>query len=152
MGRGALDADVAAAHDARLAAVEGEFELALEDDAVVDGHGAVEGGLEAGAEVDEADDGAVGDVEAGLDGEVGEREGEKGKRKKHTSFSRAYSTSLSPFSSTGVSFVEYDITATACFSPMTRWWSPASVTRKCPLPSAPWPVMRRWVLRRPGAG
>ena len=83
MGRGALDADVAAAHDARLAAVEGEFELALEDDAVVDGHGAVEGGLEAGAEVDEADDGAVGNVEAGLDGEVsggGGREGGGGEK------------------------------------------------------------------------
>ena len=63
---GALDADVAAAHDAGLAGVEGEFEFALEDDAVVDGHGAVQGGFEAGAEVDEADDGAVGDVEAGL--------------------------------------------------------------------------------------
>ena len=81
VGRGALDADVAAAHDAGLAAVEGEFELALEDDAVVDGHGAVEGGLEAGAEVDEADDGAVGDVEAGLEtGEVSGREGGRGKR------------------------------------------------------------------------
>ena len=64
----ALHADVAAAHRAGLAGVKRQFELALEHDAVVDGHGAVHGGLEPGAEVDEADDAAVGDVEAGLEG------------------------------------------------------------------------------------
>ena len=44
----------------------------------------------------------------------------------HTSFSAANLMSTSSFRSTGVSLVEYMMFITACFSPMTRWWSPWS--------------------------
>lgn len=58
MRRGALDAHVPSPHDSTLARIEGEFEFSFEYDAVVDRHGAVERGFEAGAEVYHADDGA----------------------------------------------------------------------------------------------
>ncbi len=68
MRRSPLHTNITPPHDARLARVETELEFPLEHDAKVNGHGAVERGLEAGAEVDEAEDGAVGDVQAWLEG------------------------------------------------------------------------------------
>ena len=54
MGGGALDGDVARAHDALLARVEDELEDAFEHDAVVEADGAVHGRLDAGSKVDQA--------------------------------------------------------------------------------------------------
>jgi hypothetical protein len=63
-----VDAAVTGKHDLALAAVESEEELALDDDAVVDAHGAVDGALHAGREVNQAGDAAVLDVDRGLVG------------------------------------------------------------------------------------
>lgn len=68
MRRAPIHAHVAGVQDALFAAVERELEDAFDDDAVVEREGAVEGGFDAGGEIDEAGDGAVGDVDAGLFG------------------------------------------------------------------------------------
>jgi hypothetical protein len=63
-----VDAAVTGKHDLALATVEGEEELALDDDAIVDAHGAVDGALHTGREVNEAGNAAVLDVNRGLVG------------------------------------------------------------------------------------
>lgn len=56
--RRSLHAHVSLAHDPLLTRVQDQLEHALDDDAVVNGHGAVEGRFDAGAKVDHPDYGA----------------------------------------------------------------------------------------------
>ena len=59
MCRGTRYAYVPSPHDAPLARIERELEFSFEHDTILDGHGAVERGLEARAKVYDANDGAV---------------------------------------------------------------------------------------------
>lgn len=66
VGGRTLDTHITLAHDALLAGVEDELELALDDDTVVDRDSSVEGRLDIGSEINHANDRAVVNVKAGL--------------------------------------------------------------------------------------
>lgn len=58
--------DITRSHSPLLTAVKGELESAVDDNAVVNGHGAVKWRLNAGGEIDEPGHGTIGNMDAWL--------------------------------------------------------------------------------------